>query len=159
MVHTEGGLWPPHVSCYLREVEGAGPRFERSELKRGGGGGSRTRRYMHKAAHTQGCAHRRRFVTTVGVLLFNGGAGASPRVERSEPKHGEGWWSTHKAVYYTRWCTHKVVHAECGLRPPQKSCYLRRVRGTALCVDRHPPPPPMLRLASLHAWASPPHPP
>ena len=42
--------------------------------------------YTHKAVHTQGGAHKRRSVATVGVLLFKGGVGAGPRVERSEPK-------------------------------------------------------------------------
>ena len=58
-----------------------------------------TRRCIHKAVHTQGGAHRRRSVATVGVLLFRGGAGAGPRVERSEPGHWGGWRSTHKAVH------------------------------------------------------------
>ena len=31
-VHTQGGLWPPQESCYLRGGAGAGPRVERSEL-------------------------------------------------------------------------------------------------------------------------------
>ena len=45
VVHTQGGLWPPQESCYLKEFAGAGPRVERSEpsverseLKLGGGG-------------------------------------------------------------------------------------------------------------------------
>ena len=43
-----------------------------------------------------------------GVLLFKGGAGAGPRVERSEPKQGVVWRCTHKAVHtqggpHTRW--------------------------------------------------------
>ena len=47
VVHTEGDLWPPHESCYLRGAA-AGPRVERSELKQWG-----------LAVHTQGGAHRR----------------------------------------------------------------------------------------------------
>ena len=39
---------------------------------------------MGIAVHTQGGAHTRRFVATAGVLLFKRGAGAGPRVERSE---------------------------------------------------------------------------
>ena len=38
-----------------------------------------------KAVHTQGGAHTRQSVATGGVLLFKGGAGAGPRIERSEP--------------------------------------------------------------------------
>ena len=43
-VHTQGSLWPPQESCYLRGGAGAGPRVERSEPNffcrhRGGGGG------------------------------------------------------------------------------------------------------------------------
>ena len=30
---------------------------------------------------------------------------------------------------YTRWCTHKAVHPQGGLWPPQESCYLRGMRG------------------------------
>ena len=41
-------------------------------------------RCTHKAVHTQGSAHTGRFVATEGVLLFKGGAGAGPCVERSE---------------------------------------------------------------------------
>ena len=42
------------------------------------------------AVHTQGGAHTRRCTqkavcSSAGVLLFKGGAGAGPRVERSEP--------------------------------------------------------------------------
>ena len=47
--------------------------------------GPQARRYTQKAVHTQGGAHKRRFVATAGVMLFKGGAGAGPRVERSEP--------------------------------------------------------------------------
>ena len=48
------------------------------------------RRGTHKAGHTQGGAHTRRGTqkavdSSAGVLLFKGGAGAGPRVERSEP--------------------------------------------------------------------------
>ena len=44
--------------------------------------------YTQKAVHTQGSAHKRRSVA--GVMLFKGGAGAGPRVERSKPKVGGG---------------------------------------------------------------------
>ena len=47
--------------------------------------GPQARRYTQKAVHTQGGAHKRRSVATAGVMLFKGGAGAGPRVERSEP--------------------------------------------------------------------------
>ena len=48
-------------------------------------GGAQRRWCTHKAVHTQGGAHTRRSVTTAGVLLFKGGAGAGPRVECSQP--------------------------------------------------------------------------
>ena len=75
-------------------------------------------------------------MATAGVLLFKGGAGAGPRVERIEPKQGVVWRSTHKAVHtqggaHTRRCTHKAVHTQGGLWPPQKSCYLRGMWGLA----------------------------
>ena len=47
--------------------------------------GPQARRYTHKAVHTQGGTHKRRSVATAGVMLFKGGAGSGPRVERSEP--------------------------------------------------------------------------
>ena len=53
--------------------------------------GPQARRYTQKAVHTQGGTHKRRSVATAGVMLFKGGAGAGPRVERSEPKVGGGW--------------------------------------------------------------------
>ena len=40
--------------------------------------------------HRQGGTHTKRSVATAGVMLFEGGAGAGPRVERSEPKVGGG---------------------------------------------------------------------
>ena len=43
-------------------------------------------RSTHKAVHTQGGAHRRRSVAIARVLLFKGGVGAGPCVERSELK-------------------------------------------------------------------------
>ena len=46
--------------------------------------GPQARRYTQKAVHTQGGAYKRRSVATAGVVLFKGGAGAGPRVERGE---------------------------------------------------------------------------
>ena len=43
-------------------------------------------------------------MATAEVLLYKGGAGAGPRVERSELKHGGGG-----AVPHTRQCIHKVA--------------------------------------------------
>ena len=40
--------------------------------------------------HTQGGAHNTRSVATAGVLSFKWGAGAGPRVERSEARYGYG---------------------------------------------------------------------
>ena len=59
------------------------------------------------ALHTQGGPHTRRFVATVGVLLFKGGAGVGPRVERSELQRRFG-------CPYTRQCIHKAVHTQGG---------------------------------------------
>ena len=52
--------------------------------------GPQARWCTQKAVHTQGSAHKRWSVATAGVMLFKGGAGAGPRVERSEPKVGGG---------------------------------------------------------------------
>ena len=41
--------------------------------------------HTHKAVHTQGGAHTKWFVATIGVLLFKRGAGAGPRFEGSDP--------------------------------------------------------------------------
>ena len=88
---------------------------------------------------TQGNAHTRRYAATAGVLLFKGGgAWVAPRVERSEVKQGEVWWSTHKAVY-TRWRTHKAVPTQGGVWPPQESGYLRGGIGLGPRVKRSGP--------------------
>ena len=82
-----------------------------SEASRGKGsfGGSHTRRCTHKAVHTQGGAHKRRFVATAGVLLFKGGCrGWPPR----RAKRDEAWerWAVHtQGRVHTRRCTHKAV--------------------------------------------------
>ena len=111
-VHTPGGLWPPHESCYLRGMRGPAPassgasRFvERGGLK-GRVGGAHTRLCIHKAVHTQGGAHTRWSMATAGVLLFNGGAGASPRIKQSKLKGRFGG-------AHTRRCTHKAVFSQC----------------------------------------------
>ena len=101
--HTKGGLWPPQESCYLRGHKQGGAHRRRCTQKvvhtQGGTHkrrsvatagvllfkGPQARRYTQKAVHTQGGAHKRRSVATAGVMLFKGGAGAGPRVERSEP--------------------------------------------------------------------------
>ena len=74
-VHTQGGTHK------RRSVATAGVLLFK---------GPQARRYIQKAVHTQGGAHKRRSVATAGVMLFKGGAGAGPRVERSEPKVGGG---------------------------------------------------------------------
>ena len=70
-VHTEGGAHK------RRSVATAGVMLFK---------GPQARRCTQKAVHTQGGAHKRRPVATAGVMLFKGGAGAGPRIERSEPK-------------------------------------------------------------------------
>ena len=52
-----------------------------------------------KAVHSHGGAHARRFVANAGVLLSKGGggAGAGPRLERSDLKQGVVWRSIGKA--------------------------------------------------------------
>ena len=66
--------------------------------------GPQGRRYTQKAVHTQGGAHKRRFVATTGVMLFKG-----PQVTRCTQRR----------------CTHQAGHTKGGLWPPQESCYLR----------------------------------
>ena len=51
-VHTQGGLWPPQKSCYLRGHKQAG---------------THRRRCTHKVEHT-----KRRPMATAGVMLFKG---------------------------------------------------------------------------------------
>ena len=77
-------------SCYLRGVRGLAPASSAASRMHSRTGGAHTRRGTHKAGHTQGGAHTRRGTqkavdSIAGVLLFKGGAGAGPRVERSEP--------------------------------------------------------------------------
>ena len=137
-VHTQGGLWPPQESCYLRAHRQ---------------GGTRITRCTHKAVHTQCSAHTRRCGATAGVLLFKGGVGSGlaaseARCLLSAASRSKGFgcahtrWCIHKAVHtqggahtrqsvathkgaYIRRCTHKAVHTQGGLWPPQESCYLR----------------------------------
>ena len=106
MVHTQGGVWPRQESCNLRGVQGLA--LVLSEVSRlsseasgsnGRFGGPHTTRCIHKVVHTQGGANTRRFVATAGVLLFKGGAGVGPCVERSELKQWEVWRSTYKAMH------------------------------------------------------------
>ena len=66
-------------------------------------------------------------MATARVLLFKGGAGAGPRVERSEPKQGVVWRSTSKGTY-TRRYIHKAVHTHGGPWPPLESCYFKGVQ-------------------------------
>ena len=70
-VHTQGGLWPPQESCYLRGVWGLAPRVKRSKPRQ-----EKVWRSTNKAVHTQGGAHTRRSAATAGVLFFEGDAGA-----------------------------------------------------------------------------------
>ena len=72
-MHTEGGA---HTR---RNTQKAACGHRRSLVIEGAIG---------KAVHTEGGTHKRRSVATAGVMLFKGGAGAGPRVERSEPKVG-----------------------------------------------------------------------
>ena len=56
--------------------------------------------------HTQGGAHTRRCTqkavcSSAGVLLFKGGAGAGPRVERSEPSVERGPEEVSRGIPYT----------------------------------------------------------
>ena len=93
-MHTQGGLWPPQESWYLRGVRGLAPASSEVSRSRGWFGGPQARQYTHKAVHTQCGAHAKRSVATVGVLVFKGGG---PRVERSEPKEVVVWRSTGNA--------------------------------------------------------------
>ena len=65
----------------------------------GGFGSSHTRRCTDRAVHTQGGAHKRRSVATVGVLLFKG-----PRARRYTRKAVHTKGGTH-----TRRCTQKAA--------------------------------------------------
>ena len=138
--HTKGNMWPPRESCYLSGVRGWPPRRE----KRAAAGGwlvlrrqdgTHTRQCTPKAEHTQGGAHKRRFVATARVLLFKGRVGAGPRIERSELLQGFGWWSKGKAIHtqgsahtssstqraVRGHCTSLVIEAGCGGWPPRQA--------------------------------------
>ena len=79
----------------------------------GGGGGG--------GIHVEGGAHTRQSMATARVFFFKGGAGASPRIERSEPSIKRSKPRQRKV-----WRpTHKAVHTQGGVWPLQESCYLR----------------------------------
>ena len=89
-VHTQGGVWPPHESCYLRGVRGLGPASSEasclsSAASRREGlavhtqGSAYTRWCTHKAVHTQGSMWPRQ-----GSCHLRG-LGAGPYIEQSEP--------------------------------------------------------------------------
>ena len=91
-VHTQGGLWPPQESCYLRGVRGLAPASSEAGCL-----SSEASRNEGPAVHTQRGSYTRWFMATARVLLFKGGARAGRRVERSElfversePKKVEG---------------------------------------------------------------------
>ena len=98
-VHTQGGLWPPQESCYLR-----GHRQ----------GGAHITRCTHKAVHTQGglwplqesCYLR-------GVWGWASAASEASRLA-SAVSHSKGFGCAD-----TRRCIHKAVHTQGGLWPPQ----------------------------------------
>ena len=121
-MHTQGGahtrrctqkvVCSHHRSFIISGgVRGLAPSS--SEASRGNGrfGGSHTR-----PVHTQGGAHKRRFVATASVLLFQRGLReAGPRIEPSEPScRGKFWQFTHKGGAHTRRCTHKALHTQGG---------------------------------------------
>ena len=107
-VQTQGGLWPPQESCYLRTGVWAGPCVERSEPKQW-----EVWRSTHKAVHTQSGAHTRRSVATAGVLLFEDGCVGWP-LRRAKRAEAVGGLAVHtQGGAYTKWCTHKAV---CGHR-------------------------------------------
>ena len=85
----------------LLSKRGAGLAPASSEASRSRGlfGAPYARRYTHKEEHTQGGAHKGRFVATARALLFKGRVGACPRIEQSEPQQGVGWRSTGKVVH------------------------------------------------------------
>ena len=155
--HTRRSMATARVLLF-KGVARAGPRIKRSKpsFKQSSQGAqcvweglaqgsAYTRRCTHKAVHTQGGAHPRWSAATARVLLFQGVARVSPRVERSEPSVERSEPSVARskprctmcvgrvssAHTHTRRCIHKAGHTQCGLRPPQKSCYARGVRGLA----------------------------
>ena len=95
-----------------------------------GGGGERVGR-EGLAVHTPGGAHTRWSVAIAGVLLFKGGAGTGPRVEKSEASVERSDPKRRFGGPHTRRCIHKAMHTQGGLWPPQESCYLRGVWGLA----------------------------
>ena len=64
---------------------------------------------------------------------MRGGGGLAPA--SSEASRGKGRFGGS----HTRRCTHKAVHTQDGLWPPQESCYLRGGAGADLCVERSEP--------------------
>ena len=104
-VHTQGGLWPPQESCYLKAHRQGGTHRRRwtQKAEQIKGGLWPPREATAKVLHTEGSAHTRWSVATAGVMLFKG-----PQARR----YTEGG-------AHTRWNTPKG-----GMWPLQVSCYL-----------------------------------
>ena len=125
VVHTQGGLWPPQESCYLRGVQGLAPVSSEASCRqglaihthRGVKGGAHIRRCIHKVVHTQGGLW-----PPQESCYFSGAQGLAPLSREASCRQG-------LAIHtqgVTRGCTHKAVHTQGGLWPPQEFCYLRQ---------------------------------
>ena len=133
-VHTQGGLWPPQESCYLRGVRGLAPASsEASRLsstascRKGSAipkqGGAYTRRCTHKAVHTRGLWPLHESCYLRGVRGLAPASSEASRLSSTASCRKGSAFPTQGGAY-TRRCIHKAVHTQGGLWPPQESCYL-----------------------------------
>ena len=125
---------PPLPRRWWGCTGGGGTRGVRGEGTGGYRGGGHGRQGL--AVHTQGGAQIRRSMAAAGFLLFKGVGGLAPASSKasrlwSAASSREGLAVHTQGGACTRPCTHKAVHTQGGLWPPQESCYLSGVRGLA----------------------------
>ena len=133
--HTQGGTHKRRSvavqeSCYLKGVRGLAPASSAASRLHSRSGGAHTRRYIHKAGHTQGGTHKRRSVAVQECCYLKGVRGLAPASSAASRMHGRTGGA------HTRRYIHKAGHTQGGTHKRrsvavQESCYLTGVRGLA----------------------------
>ena len=96
-------------SYYLRGVRGLAPASSAASRMHNRTGGAHTRRYIHKAGHTQGGTHKRRSVAVQESCYLRGVRGLAPASSTASRMHSRTGGA------HTRRYIHKAVHTKGGL--------------------------------------------
>ena len=114
-VHTQGDAHKRRfvataaVSSFKVGCGGMDPASGEASRGKGRFGGSHTRRCTHRAVHTQGGAHKRRFVATTSLLLCKWARSGWPPRRAKRDYAREGLAVHTQGGAHTRRCTQKVV--------------------------------------------------